>query len=118
MTTIRKVGDSTDDPRTQEIFAELRATLGFVPNLYRGLANSPDVLSALWEARKELMRPNALDEMTKQWLAFASLALVNNQFSLHAHTARLRRRGVTDEQIAEAVGVLTYFAGMGSATNG
>lgn len=116
MTTVRKVASPIDEA-TRVIYEELEATLGFVPNLYKGLANSPQVLTALWDARKRLMEPGELDDVTKQWLAFAALTLVNNRFSLHAHTSRLKQRGISDAAICEAVGVLAYYAGTGAATN-
>lgn len=63
------------------------------------------------------MDPGEIDAMTKQWLALAALVFSNNQFSLHAHMERMRSKGVTDRAFAEAVGVLAYFGGLGTATN-
>ncbi len=118
MATVRLKREEPSDKRVAAIFSELRQTLGFVPNFYLAVANNAEVLDALWSARKRLMAPGHLDDMTKQWLAFAALALSNNQFSLHAHTARLKKRGVSDEAIVEALGVLAYFGGTSVVANG
>jgi AhpD family alkylhydroperoxidase len=118
MATVRLGKDEPKDERIKVIFTELKKTLGFVPNFYRALANSPEVLDALWSARKRLMAPGHLDETSKQWLVFAALVLTNNQFSIHAHTARLKQKGVSDEAIVEALGILAYFSGCSVAANG
>ena len=118
MATVQLRRDEPNDKRVRMIFSELRKTLGFVPNYYVALSNNPEVLDALWSARKRLMAPGHLDDMTKQWLVFAALVLTNNQFSIHAHTARLKKKGISDGAIVEALGVLAYFSGCSAAANG
>jgi alkylhydroperoxidase/carboxymuconolactone decarboxylase family protein YurZ len=46
------------------------------------------------------------------------VTLLNNQFGIETHTARLKRLGFTDEQIIEALAVLQFFAGISVVING
>ncbi|HLT20782.1 MAG TPA: carboxymuconolactone decarboxylase family protein, partial [Thermomicrobiales bacterium] len=89
-----------------------------VPNIYKVLGNNPTILEAAVEHRHKVMDEGELDPNLKEFLAWATVTLLNNQFGIQIHTARLKRLGYTDAQIIEALGVLQYFAGISVVING
>ena len=91
---------------------------GQVPNAYKVLGNNPTILEAAVEHRHRVMDEGTLDPTVKELLAWSAVTLLNNQFGIETHTARLKRLGFSDEQIIEALGVLQYFAGISVVING
>src|SRR5947209_18908975 len=93
MPTVKYVSDEEATGKVAEIFAELRQGLGLVPNVYRALANNPTVLEAMWEHRRRIMGPGALDPQTKEWLAWATVVVNNSKFAADIHRSRLKGMG-------------------------
>lgn len=121
MPTIRYVeDDATNDERVRAAYDDIKAGFGNgqVPNVYKVLGNNPTILEAAVEHRHRVMDEGTLDPMVKELLAWASVTLLNNQFGIETHTARLKKLGFTDEQILEALGILQYFAGISVVING
>lgn len=111
--------DVTDE-RVKAAYADIKAGFGNgqVPNAYKVLGNNPTILEAAVEHRHRVMDEGTLDPMMKELLAWASVTLLNNQFGIETHTARLKKLGFTDEQVLEALGILQYFAGISVVING
>jgi alkylhydroperoxidase/carboxymuconolactone decarboxylase family protein YurZ len=111
--------DVTDE-RVKAAYADIKAGFGNgqVPNVYKVLGNNPTILEAAVEHRHRVMDEGTLDPMMKELLAWASVTLLNNQFGIETHTARLKKLGFTDEQVLEALGILQYFAGISVVING
>jgi alkylhydroperoxidase/carboxymuconolactone decarboxylase family protein YurZ len=82
------------------------------------LGNNPTILEAAVEHRHRVMDEGTLDPTVKEFLAWATVTLLNNQFGVEVHTARLKRMGFTDAQVIEALGILQYFAGISVVING
>jgi alkylhydroperoxidase/carboxymuconolactone decarboxylase family protein YurZ len=91
---------------------------GHVPNAYKAFAHHPEVLAALVDYRGRVMGHGSLEPEQKEWLAWAAVTLANNQFGIKVHTARLKRMGVTNAQLLEALAVLHYFTGISVMING
>jgi len=91
---------------------------GHVPNAYKAFAQHPEVLAALVDHRERIMDRGALAPELKEWLAWAAVTLANNQFGIRVHTARLKRMGVTNAHLIEALAVLHYFSGISVMING
>ena len=89
-----------------------------MPNAYKVLGNNPTILEAAVEHRHRVMDEGTLDPTVKEFLAWATVTLLNNQFGIETHTARLKRLGFSDAQVIEALGVLQYFAGISTVING
>lgn len=111
--------DGADD-RVQAAYEDIKAGFGNgqVPNVYKVLGNNPAVLEAAVEHRHKVMDEGELDPTLKEFLAWATVTLLNNQFGIQIHTARLKRLGFSDAQVLEALGVLQYFAGISVVING
>ncbi len=120
MPTLPYVADDEADQRTEAAWQEIRSGFGngVVPNVYRVLGHNATVLEAAVEHRRRIMDEGNLDPMLKEFLAWASVTLANNQFGIETHTARLKRLGVSDADIVEALGVLQYFTGISVVING
>ena len=108
------------DDRIRAAYDDIKAGFGNgqVPNIYKVLGNNPTVLEAAVEHRHQVMDEGELDPDLKEFLAWATVTLLNNQFGIQIHTARLKRLGYTDAQVIEALGVLQYFAGISVVING
>ena len=120
MPTIRYVEEGDADARARAAYEDIKAGFGAgqVPNIYKVLGNNPTVLEAAVEHRHRVMDEGTLDPTVKEFLAWATVTLLNNQFGIETHTARLKRLGFSDAQVIEALGVLQYFAGISVVING
>lgn len=120
MATLRFVNEEDADARVSAAYADIKAGFGNgqVPNAYKVLANNPTILEAAVEHRHRVMDEGALDPTLKEFLAWATVTLLNNRFGIQVHTARLKKMGVSDADILEALGILQYFAGISVVING
>ncbi|MEO5739500.1 MAG: carboxymuconolactone decarboxylase family protein, partial [Vicinamibacterales bacterium] len=79
--------DATRDVKA--IFDDIKRTRNVedVNNFWKALANHPETLSRTWETVREVMRPGALDELTKEMI-YAAVSITNNcEYCIHSHTA-------------------------------
>ena len=78
MAVIAMVPEAEATGKVQEIYADIKATLGidFVPNLYKVMAAKPAYLEANWAKVKAVMAaPGKLDRLTKEIVAVAVSAV-------------------------------------------
>ncbi len=120
MATLPFVEESEATPEVAEIYDQIKAGFGAgqVPNVYKVLGNNPQVLAAAVESRRRIMDEGRLDPLLKEWLAWATVTLANNQFGIKVHTARLKKLGISNAEILEALAVLQYFTGISAVING
>lgn len=120
MPTIRYVEERDADERVRAAYEDIKAGFGSgqVPNVYKVLGHNPTILEAAVEHRHRVMDEGTLDPNLKEFLAWATVTLLNNQFGIQIHTARLKRLGYSDAEVLEALGVLQYFAGISVVING
>jgi len=85
----------------------------WVNNFWKALAVDPVTLRRTWESVKEVMAPGGLDALTKE-LLYVAVSLTNGcEYCIASHTASARKKGMTDEQLAELLAVV----GMANQTN-
>jgi AhpD family alkylhydroperoxidase len=104
------------NPRIRAVFDDIRATRDsdFVNNFWRALANQPELLERTWASIKQVMfTPGALDPLTKELIYIAASTVNSCSYCVHSHTAAARAKGLTDQQHAEFLAVLS----MASTTN-
>ena len=120
MATLKRVAEDEAPQQVRDLYAEIKAGFGAgsVPPAYQVLANNPAMLEAAVDNRRRIMNAGELDPTLKEWLAWATVTLTNNQFGIKVHTARLKRMGVTSAQIIEGLSVLQYFTGISAVING
>jgi AhpD family alkylhydroperoxidase len=97
------------------VFDDIRAVrkTDVINNFWKALANDPVTLRRTWESIKEVMRPGALDTLTKEMIYVA--VSVTNQcgYCIASHTASAEKAGMTPEMFGELMAVV----GMANETN-
>lgn len=102
--------------RAAAVFADIRATRNtdFVNNIWRVLANDPQLLEQTWaEVKGVLGADGELDVLTKQLIYIAVSVAQGCNYCIRSHTAAARNLGLTDAQFAELHAVI----GMAAKTN-
>ena len=85
----------------------------WVNNFWKALAVDPITLRRTWESVKEVMAPGALDPLTKE-LLYVAVSVTNGcEYCIASHTAAARKKGMSEEQLAELLAVV----GMANQTN-
>ncbi len=108
--------DVLKDARVAAVFADIRATRqsDFVNNVWRALANQPDVLERTWKQVKAVMvAPGALDPLTRELIYIAVSTANGCGYCVHSHTAAATAKGMTAAQHGELLAIV----GLASQTN-
>jgi AhpD family alkylhydroperoxidase len=115
MTTVRLLSHTEASPEARTVFEDIMRVRGVddVNNFWKALANSPEVLQSVWSQVQQVMKPGALDALTKELIYIAVSAANNCEYCVHSHTAAARAKGMTDAQHAELLAVIA----MASQTN-
>ena len=110
-----------DAPReVKEVFDDIKRTrdVDDVNNFWKALANQPETLKRTWALVREVMRPGALDEMTKEMI-YAAVSMTNNcDYCIHSHTAAAFNKGMTESQYQELLAVVSTANLTNSLANG
>ena len=99
--------------RAAAVFADIRATRNtdFVNNIWRVLANDPQLLEQTWaEVKGVLGADGELDGLTKQLIYIAVSVAQGCNYCIRSHTAAARNLGLTDAQFAELHAVIGVAA--------
>jgi AhpD family alkylhydroperoxidase len=102
-------------PEVRAVYDDIMETrqVDWVNNFWKALAADPVSLRRTWESVKEVMAPGALDPLTKE-LLYVAVSVTNGcEYCIASHTASARKKGVTEEQLAELLAVV----GMANETN-
>jgi AhpD family alkylhydroperoxidase len=102
-------------PEVRAVYDDIKETrqTDRVNNFWKVLANHPPTLTRTWESVKEVMAPGALDPLTKE-LIYVAVSVTNGcEYCIASHAASARKRGMTEEQLAEVLAVV----GMANETN-
>ncbi|HXV33519.1 MAG TPA: carboxymuconolactone decarboxylase family protein [Gaiellaceae bacterium] len=102
-------------PEVRAVYDDIMETrqVDWVNNFWKALAVDPVSLRRTWESVKEVMAPGSLDPLTKE-LLYVAVSVTNGcEYCIASHTASARKRGMTDEQLAEVLAVV----GMANETN-
>ena len=121
MSTIPRLQNPEVNPRVKSVFDDIRATRGndFINNLWYYLAFNPELLEKTWRDVKEVMaKPSHLDSMTKE-LIYAAVSIANScEYCIHSHTAAARAQGMTDDQYAEFLSIVSLAGRTNNLLNG
>ena len=99
--------------RAAAVFADIRATRNtdFVNNIWRVLANDPQLLEQTWaEVKGVLGADGELDVLTKQLIYIAVSVAQGCNYCIRSHTAAARNLGLTDAQFTELHAVIGVAA--------
>ena len=121
MSTIPRLQNPEENPRVELVFDDIRATRGhdFINNLWYYLAFNPELLEKTWRDVKDVMaKPSYLDPMTKE-LIYAAVSIANScEYCIHSHTAAARAQGMTDDQYAEFLSIVSLAGRTNNLLNG
>ena len=94
--------------KVKEVFEEIKSVrkIKDVPNFWKYLANSPDTLERTWNSTSQVMKPGALDAVTKE-LIYVAVSMTNScEYCTKSHTAAAKKKGATDEMIKEMIDIM------------
>ena len=103
-----KLDDAQASPEARAVFDDMRKTRNtdYVNDVWRVLANDPALLARSWDQVKTVMRPGALDALTKE-LIYVAVSMTNDcEYCVTTHTGAARAKGMTDAQFGELLAVV------------
>jgi AhpD family alkylhydroperoxidase len=102
-------------PEVRAVYDDIMATRNtdWINNFWKAIAHDPVTLKRTWESIKQIMRPGALDPLTKEMIYVAISATNGCGYCIASHTASACKAGMTPEMFAELMAVV----GMANETN-
>jgi AhpD family alkylhydroperoxidase len=115
MATVKLVEYEEAGPEVREVYDDIMSTrkIDWINNFWKVLAVQPQLLRRTWEGVKTVMAPGALDPLVKEMLYVAVSVTNGCRYCINSHTAAARKKGMTDEMLAELMAVV----GMANQTN-
>jgi AhpD family alkylhydroperoxidase len=106
---------ATASAAVRAVFDDIKTTRNVpdVNNFWKYLAHDPALLRRTWESVKEVMRPGALDPLTKEMIYVAVSVTNGCDYCIASHAFAARKQGMTDAMFAELMAVV----GMANETN-
>jgi AhpD family alkylhydroperoxidase len=124
--TVPLVEESQAVCRVAAVFDDIKATKGidFVPNFWRVLATSPDLLEGTWARLKSVMHPEAegrtvrLDPLMREIIALAVSATNGCAYCVNSHTAAAMKLGLDAAGLGEVMAIVGLFNMTNSLADG
>ena len=94
--------------KVKEVFEEIKSVrkIKDVPNFWKYLANSPETLERTWNSTSKVMKPGALDAVTKE-LIYVAVSMTNScEYCTKSHTFAAKKKGATEEMIKEMIDIM------------
>lgn len=101
MSAIPPLADADVTPQVAQTFAQAKAAMGKVPNLFRVLANAPAALD-VYTGGQDALRKGILPAAMRELIAIAVATANGCDYCLAAHTGAARAAGVSAEDRAAA----------------
>lgn len=101
MSRIELVNPATAQGASGELLKQIHGAFGVVPNMFRGVANSPAALASMWGAFGAL-GGGTLGALLGEQIAVAIADRNDCHYCLAAHTALGRKAGASAEEMAQA----------------
>ena len=115
MATVKLIEYEESSPEVRAVYDDIMTTrqIDWVNNFWKALAVQPELLRRTWESVKEVMAPGALDPLVKE-MFYVAVSVTNGcEYCINSHTTAARKKGMTDEMLAELMAVV----GMANQTN-
>ena len=115
MATIKLIEYEEANTEVRAVYDDIMATrqIDWINNFWKALAVQPQLLQRTWEGVKTVMAPGKLDSLVKEMLYVAVSVTNGCKYCINSHTAAARKKGLTDEMLAELIAVV----GMANQTN-
>jgi len=121
MSTVSPPTDLEKDPRVKAVFDDIRKTrqVEKLNNLWHYLAATPELLEEVWLGVKSVMATeSALDFKTKEMLYIAVSIANACSYCIHSHTAAARAQGMSDDEHADLLRVVSLAGRTNHLLNG
>ncbi len=121
MSTVNLIQDDEASEAVKAVYSDIRKTRGsnFINNFWRALANNPELLKRTWEHLKSVMTvEGALDAKTREMIYIAVSTANSCSYCVHSHTAAARANGMSDEEHAELMTIISLAAQTNHLANG
>jgi AhpD family alkylhydroperoxidase len=115
MATVKLIEYEEAGPEVRAVYDDIMATrqIDWINNFWKALAVQPVLLRRTWEGVKGVMAPGALDPLVKE-MFYVAVSVTNGcEYCINSHTAAARKKGMTEEMLAELMAVV----GMANQTN-
>lgn len=99
MARISMVDPTSVDNQVQELFAEINAAFGRIPNLFKVYAHHLPLLEANWHKVKQVMMEGVLPRKVKESIAVLVSKDNSCNYCIAAHEGALQSIGFTPEEI-------------------
>ena len=115
MATLGLIEYKDASPEVRAVYDDIITVRGtdWINNFWKALAKDPATLRRTWESIREIMRPGALDTLTKEMIYVAVSVTNQCPYCIASHTAAAKKAGMTAEMFAELMAV----TGMANETN-
>ncbi|HWK01389.1 MAG TPA: carboxymuconolactone decarboxylase family protein [Xanthobacteraceae bacterium] len=102
-------------PEVRAVYDDIKRTrnVADVNNFWKYIAHDPSTLKRTWESVKEIMRPGALDTLTKEMIYLAISVTNGCPYCIASHTFAARKQGMSDAMFGELMAIV----GMANETN-
>tara|TARA_B100000524_G_scaffold96412_1_gene45773 strand:- start:1284 stop:1676 length:393 start_codon:yes stop_codon:yes gene_type:complete len=108
MPMFKPISENDATGKVKEVFEEIKSVrkITNVPNFWKYIANSPETLERTWNSTSQVMKPGALDAVTKE-LIYVAVSMTNScEYCTKSHSAAAKKKGATDEMIKEMIDVM------------
>lgn len=115
MATVKLIEYEEAGPEVRAVYDDIMTTrqIDWINNFWKALAVQPALLRRTWEGVKGVMAPAALDPLVKE-MFYVAVSVTNGcEYCINSHTAAARKKGMTEEMLAELMAVV----GMANHTN-
>ena len=99
MARISMVDPTSVNSQVEELFAELNAAFGRIPNLFKVYAHHPPLLEANWYKVKRVMMEGVLPRKAKESIAVLISMDNSCSYCIAAHEGALQSIGISSEEI-------------------
>jgi AhpD family alkylhydroperoxidase len=115
MTTVEMIEYEEASPEVRQVYDDIMTTRGvdWINNFWKALAVQPELLRRTWNGVKEVMAAGAIDAVTKEMIYLAVSVTNGCEYCIKSHTAGARKKGMSEEMLAELMAVV----GMANQTN-
>ena len=115
MALVKMIEYEDANPAVREVYDDIMKTrkIDWINNFWKALAVQPELLKRTWDGVKEVMAPGAIDPLTKEMIYVAVSVTNGCKYCINSHTASARKKGMSDEMLAELMAII----GMANQTN-
>ncbi len=99
MSRIATVDPASVDSQVEEIFTEIHAAFGRIPNLFKTYAHHPPLLEANWYKVKRVMMEGVLPRKVKESIAVLVSQDNSCSYCIAAHEGALQSIGISSAEI-------------------